>query len=207
MPVVVLERVEDAAPLGQALYAGGLPAAEVTLRTPAAAASIHAMAEACPELLIGAGTVLDLAQCKRAVEAGAHFIVSPGTNLETVDWCLEHEVPVIPAAVTPTEIMTLIAPGISVTKFFPANLYGGLDGIQALSAVFGEHRFMPTGGVNAQNMRSFLKEPAVIAVGGTWMVKPTLFADGSFDRVQTLAKKAASIRDEVRIEGLEPNLG
>ncbi|MDO4428813.1 MAG: bifunctional 4-hydroxy-2-oxoglutarate aldolase/2-dehydro-3-deoxy-phosphogluconate aldolase [Atopobiaceae bacterium] len=191
IPVVVLERVEDAVPMARALLDGGLPAAEVTFRTAAAADCIREMVEKCPDILVGAGTVVNVEQAKRAVEAGAKFIVSPGCDLETVDWCLEHEVNVMPGGVTPTEIMTLIARDVHVTKFFPANLYGGIPAMSALASVFVGHRFMPTGGVSAQNVGDYLSNPAIIAAGGTWMVKPDLFADGDFSRVQALAAEAA----------------
>ena len=133
VPVVVLDRVEDAVPLGKALAEGGLPAAEVTFRTAAAADSIHAIAQECPDVLVGAGTVLDEAQAKRAVDAGARYIVSPGYDMGVVRWCLAHEVPVIPAGVTPTEVTALVNEGIEVTKFFPAAQYGGLATIRALA--------------------------------------------------------------------------
>ena len=195
VPVVVLEKVEDAVP---ALVAGGLPAAEVTFRTAAAADCIREMSEKCPDILVGAGTVVNLAQCKQAVEAGAKFIVSPGYDPETVDWCIEHEVNIIPAAVTPTEIMVAINRGLDVTKFFPANLNGGLAGIKALASVFVGHRFMPTGGVNTENVRDFLSCDAIIAAGGTWMVKPNLFADGDFSKVEAIAAEAAAAVREIR---------
>ena len=198
VPVVVLEKVEDAVPMANALVAGGLPAAEVTFRTAAAADCIREMAENCPDILVGAGTVVNLDQCKRAVEAGAKFIVSPGYDMATVDWCIEHEVNIIPAAVTPTEIMAMINRGLDVTKFFPANLYGGLAGIKALASVFVGHRFMPTGGVNTDNVRDFLSCDAIIAAGGTWMVKPNLFADGDFSRVEAIAAEAAAAVRELR---------
>lgn len=192
VPVVILDKVEDAVPMAHALVEGGLPAAEVTFRTAAAADCIHEMAEKCPDILVGAGTVVNVEQAKRAVDAGAKFIVSPGCDLETVDWCLEHEVNVMPGGVTPTELMTLINRGIHVTKFFPANLYGGIPAMSALASVFVGHRFMPTGGVNVSNVGDYLSNPAIIAAGGTWMVKPALFADGDFSQVQSLTAEAAA---------------
>ena len=176
VPVVVLEKVEDAVSMANALVAGGLPAAEVTFRTAAAADCIHEMAEKCPDILVGAGTVVNLEQCKKAVDAGAKFIVSPGYDMAIIDWCLEHEVNLIPGGVTPAELTTLINLGFDITKFFPANLYGGLKAIEALAAVFVGHRFMPTGGVSPDNVRDFLGSNAILAAGGTWMVKPNLFA-------------------------------
>lgn len=198
VPVVVLEKVEDAVPMANALVAGGLPAAEVTFRTAAAADCIHEMAEKCPDILVGAGTVVNLEQCKKAVDAGAKFIVSPGYDMDIIDWCLEHEVNLIPGGVTPAELTTLINLGFDITKFFPANLYGGLKAIEALAAVFVGHRFMPTGGVSPDNVRDFLGSKAILAAGGTWMVKPNLFADGDFSRVEALTADAAAAVREIR---------
>ena len=180
VPVVVLEKVEDAVPMANALVKGGLPAAEVTFRTAAAADCIREMSEKCPDILVGAGTVVNLEQCKRAVEAGAKFIVSPGYDDAIIDYCLENKVNLIPGAVTPAELTHLINRGFDITKFFPANLYGGLKATETLSAVFVGHRFMPTGGVNLENLPEFLGSKSIIAAGGTWMVKPALFADGDF---------------------------
>ena len=195
---VVPEKVEDAVPMANALVAGGLPAAEVTFRTAAAADCIKKMADECPDILVGAGTVVNLEQCKRAVEAGAKFIVSPGYDEQIIDWCLENEVNLVPGGVTPAELTYLINRGFDITKFFPANLYGGLKALEALAAVFVGHRFMPTGGVSTDNVREFLGSKAIIAAGGTWMVKPNLFADGDFSRVEALAAEAAAAVQEVR---------
>ena len=198
VPVVVLEKVEDAVPMAHALVSGGLPAAEVTFRTAAAADCIREMSEKCPDILVGAGTVVTIDQAKRAVDAGAKFVVAPGTDLATVNWCLEHEVNVLPGAVTPSEITTLVNLGIHVSKFFPANLYGGRKAMDALASVFVGHRFMPTGGVSQDNLEEYLADPAIIAAGGTWMVKPKLFADGDFSKVQELASQAAEAIKGVR---------
>jgi 2-dehydro-3-deoxyphosphogluconate aldolase/(4S)-4-hydroxy-2-oxoglutarate aldolase len=198
MPGVVLEKVEDAIPMGNALKQGGLSAAEVTFRTPAAADCIHAIANDCQGVLVGAGTVLNLGQAKRAVDAGAKFIVSPGFDLQVVDWCLANEVDVIPAGVTPAELTALVNRGIEVTKFFPAGIYGGLKAIDALASVFVGHRFMPTGGVNAENLRDYLADKAIIAAGGTWMVRPALFQNGDFSEVERKSAEAAQVVREVR---------
>ena len=195
VPGVVLDRVEDAEPLAKVLVEGGLPSAEVTFRTAAAADAIHTMAEKCPDILVGAGTVLNVEQAQRAVDAGASFIVSPGYDLGVVDFCLEHKIPVIPAGVTPTEVTALVNRGLEVTKFFPAAQYGGLATIKALASVFVGHRFMPTGGVNATNLAEYLASPAIIACGGTWMVKPQMIREGRFDEMLALTKEARSIID------------
>lgn len=193
VPVVVLENAKDAIPMAKALVAGGLPVAEITFRTVAAADCIKEISSKFPDILIGAGTVLNLSQAKRAVDAGAKFLVSPGTDKETVLWAEENKINIIPAAVTPSEHMWLINNGIDVTKFFPAQVCGGVKAINALASVFKGHKFMPTGGVNDQNFIDFLSNEAVIAVGGTWMVKPKLFSNGNFGQVQELASQASKV--------------
>lgn len=198
IPVVVLDRIEDAAPLAHALVEGGMPSAEVTFRTAVAADAIRAMREAEPAMCVGAGTVLSVEQADAAIDAGAAFIVSPGFDEDVVRHCIERNVPVLPAAVTPTEIIAAKKCGLNVTKFFPAAQYGGLDTINALAAPFVGHRFMPTGGVSAANVAEFIANPHVIACGGTWMVKPALFADGDFSRVTELAREAMASVKSVR---------
>jgi 2-dehydro-3-deoxyphosphogluconate aldolase/(4S)-4-hydroxy-2-oxoglutarate aldolase len=198
MPVVVLERAQDAVPLAHALVAGGLPAAEVTFRTACAAECIAAMREAEPGMLVGAGTVLNEAQVDEAIRVGAQFVVSPGWSVRIVARVLEQDVPALPGTVTPTDLMAARAMGLEVTKFFPAAQFGGLSTIRALSAAFIGHRFMPTGGVSAGNLAEFLADPAIIACGGTWMVKPALFADGDFSQVTALSEQAVRIVEYVR---------
>ena len=198
VPVVVLEKVEDAAPLAHALMAAGMKSAEVTFRTACAAECIAAMAEAEPEMCVGAGTVLTVEQVERAREAGARFIVSPGFNPDVVKHCIELDLPVLPGTVTPSEVTAAVNLGLKVTKFFPAAQYGGLNTIKALGAVFGGHRFMPTGGVSTGNVEEYLSDPVIIACGGTWMVKPALFADGDFSKVEQTAREAMEVVAQVR---------
>ena len=198
VPVVVLEKVEDAAPLAHALMAAGMKSAEVTFRTACAAECIAAMAEAEPEMCVGAGTVLTVEQVERAREAGAKFIVSPGFNPDVVKHCIELDLPVLPGTVTPSEVTAAVNLGLKVTKFFPAAQYGGLNTIKALGAVFGGHRFMPTGGVSTGNVEEYLSDPVIIACGGTWMVKPALFADGDFSKVEQTAREAMEVVAQVR---------
>ena len=192
VPVVVLDRVEDAVPLADALVAGGLPAAEVTFRTPVAAACIRAMRDAHPDMCIGSGTVLTSEDVDRTVEAGGEFVVSPGFDADVVQRCLDLDVPVLPAAVTPTEVMAIRRMGLTVSKFFPAKSFGGLTTIKDLAAPFVGHRFMPTGGVSQANLEEFLSNPSIIACGGTWMVKADLVHDGRFDEVERLSAEAAA---------------
>lgn len=198
VPAIVLDRVEDAAPLAHALMEGGMPSAEVTFRTPCAADCIRAMAEAEPDLCVGAGTVVCAEQLEQALAAGSQFIVSPGFNESIVRTCIDRSVPVLPGTVTPTEVTSAINLGLHVTKFFPAAQYGGLSTIKALAAPFVGHRFMPTGGVSTSNVEEYLSCPSIIACGGTWMVKPSLFADGDFGKVTEIAAEAMSIARRVR---------
>jgi 2-dehydro-3-deoxyphosphogluconate aldolase/(4S)-4-hydroxy-2-oxoglutarate aldolase len=198
VPVVVLDRVEDALPLADVLVKGGLPSAEVTFRTDAAADSIKAMAEQCPDILVGAGTVLNVAQADTAIDAGAKFIVSPGYDAGVVARCIEREIPVLPGTVTPTEVTAAINQGLSVTKFFPAAQYGGLATISALAAPFVGHRFMPTGGVNTSNLAAYLDNSSIIACGGTWMVKPDLIKAGEFEKILKLTSDAAALVAKIR---------
>lgn len=198
VPVVVLEKVEDAAPLAHALMAAGMASAEVTFRTACAAECIAAMAEAEPDMCVGAGTVLTVEQVDRAVAAGAQFIVSPGYNEDVVRHCIEIDVPVLPGTVSPSEVTAAANHGLTVTKFFPAAQYGGLSTIKALAAPFVGHRFMPTGGVSTANVEEYLSCPSIIACGGTWMVKPELFADGDFSEMQRIATEAMEAVHRVR---------
>ena len=198
VPVVVLEKVEDAAPLAHALMAAGMASAEVTFRTACAAECITAMAKAEPDMCVGAGTVLTVEQVDCAVAAGAQFIVSPGYNEDVVRHCIEIDVPVLPGTVSPSEVTAAANHGLTVTKFFPAAQYGGLSTIKALAAPFVGHRFMPTGGVSTANVEEYLSCPSIIACGGTWMVNPELFADGDFNEVQRIATEAMEAVHRVR---------
>ena len=193
VPVVVLEDVKDAVPLAKALIAGGLPVAEVTFRTAAAADSIKAISEACPEMLVGAGTVTNLEQAKKAKEAGAKFIVTPGFSKTVTEFAVENNIPVFPGVCTPTEIMMVMEYNLPVVKFFPASQYGGLATIKALSGPFPSLRFMPTGGVNAGNVKEYLASPKIIACGGSWMVKESLIKEGKFDEIEKLTAEAVAL--------------
>lgn len=198
VPVVVLDRAEDAVPTARALLAGGVDVMEITFRTEAAAASIRAVAEACPEMLVGAGTVITLEQCRQAVACGARFIVAPGFDAEVVRWCVEQDVAVTPGCVTPTEIMAAMKLGLRVVKFFPAGIYGGLKAMKALSAPFGGVRFIPTGGVDARNLGEYLSAPFVHAVGGSWLCPKAEIAAGHFEQITALCREASGIVREVR---------
>lgn len=191
VPVVVLEQASSASDLAGALIEGGLPVAEVTFRTDAAQQAISIMARH-PEMIVGAGTVLTVEQVKRAVEAGARYIVSPGTSRAVVEYCLSNSIPILPGAVTASEIMTLLDYGIDTVKFFPAGTNGGPGAIKSLSAPFTSVRFVPTGGVNAANINDYLSLPSVPAAGGSWMVNPQLIAAADFSGIRDLTKTAVA---------------
>ena len=198
VPVVVLDDVKDAVATANALLAGGVDVMEITFRTAAAADSIKAVAESCPDMLVGAGTVITLDQCKQAVECGAKFIVSPGFDEEVVRWCVERSVPITPGCVTPSEIMAAMKLGLTVVKFFPAGVYGGLSAMKALSGPFGGIKFIPTGGVNSHNIGEFIAAPFIHAVGGSWVCPKADIAAGNFEKITTLCKQARAAIQEVR---------
>lgn len=198
VPVVVLENEKDAVPLAEALVQGGLPCAEVTFRTEAAAKSIQLMAEAYPDMLVGAGTVLTTEQADLAVQSGAKFIVGPGFDPEVVDYCLKKEIPVFPGCITPSEVAQAVKRGLEVVKFFPAEPAGGLKYIRAIAAPYTMMKFMPTGGINPQNVREYLAYDRIAACGGSWMVKNTMIENNEFDRIEELVKEAVEIVKESR---------
>lgn len=198
IPVVVLDDTAKALTTANALLAGGVSVMEITFRTAAAADSIKAVSENCPEMLVGAGTVVTLDQCKQALECGAKFIVSPGFDPEVVSWCVERNIPITPGCVTPTEIMAAMKLGLNVVKFFPAGVYGGLKAMKSLSAPFGGVKFIPTGGVDAKNLKEYLDAPFVHAVGGSWLCPKKEIAAGNFDAVTALCREASQIVKEVR---------
>lgn len=192
VPVVVLDDAADAAPLAEALVAGGLPVAEVTFRTAAAEESIRIMA-ARGDIIIGAGTVLTPEQVDLAAAAGATYIVSPGTSAKVIERAREHGIAVLPGAVTPTEIQAAMELGFDTLKFFPAGTYGGPSALKALSAPFGGVKFVPTGGVGLNNLAEYLAVPAVAAVGGSWMVPAASIRAGDFATVQQLTAEAVAL--------------
>ena len=198
VPVVVLEDVKDAAPLAKALVEGGLPCAEVTFRTAAAEESIRVMTTEYPDMFVGAGTVLTIEQVVRAVAAGAKFIVSPGFDPEIVDYCLEKEIPVFPGCITPSEVAQAVKRGLKVVKFFPAEQFGGVATIKAMAAPYVGLKFMPTGGVSAKNLESYLSCDKIIACGGSWMVKGDLVKAGKFDEIKTLTEEAVKLAASIR---------
>ena len=198
VPVVVLNNVEDAVPLASALLKGGIDCMEITFRTECAAECISVISKEVPDMTVGAGTVLNVEQAKLAVECGAKFIVSPGLDEDTVKWAIENNIPVIPGCVTPTEIMKAISLGLKVVKFFPADVYGGIKAIKALSAPFGQVKFLPTGGVSEANLHEFASNKSVIAVGGSWVCKKDDIINHDWDKITELSANAVKIIKETR---------
>ena len=192
IPVIKISDVETAVPLAKALCAGGLPAAEITFRTPCAAEAIAAITKELPHMLVGAGTVLTPEQADRAVAAGAKFIVSPGLNPTVVKHCQSIGVPILPGCATPSEIEQALELGLSVVKFFPAEAAGGLPMIKAMSAPYGGVKFMPTGGINEENLLSYLGFNKIVACGGSFMVKDSLISEGKFDEITVLTRAAVN---------------
>ena len=198
VPVVVLDDAKDAAPLAKALCEGGLPCAEVTFRTAAAEESIRIMSEQFPEMMVGAGTVLTTEQVDRAVAAGAKFIVSPGMNPRIVKYCVEKGILITPGCANPSDIEQALENGLDVVKFFPAEPAGGLKMIKAMAAPYVGVKFMPTGGINQNNVRDYLAYDRILACGGSWMVKGDMVAAGEFDKIKELAAEAVEIVKESR---------
>lgn len=196
VPVVALDDEKDAVALADALIAGGLPVAEITFRTAAAEGSIKAIAEARPEMLVGAGTITTLDQAKRAIAAGAKFLVTPGFSDEITAYAVEQGMPIFPGVCTPTEIMMTLKYDLPVVKFFPAGQYGGLPTIKALNGPFPAIKFMPTGGVSTKNLKEYLAYSNIVACGGSWMVKKELISEGKFDEITRLTAEAVALARE-----------
>lgn len=193
IPVVKIDDAKDAVSLAKALKEGGLPCSEITFRTAAAKEAIQSMLEAYPDMLVGAGTILTTKQVDEAVEAGAKFIVSPGLNPKIVKYCQKIGIPIFPGVATASEIEQALELGIEVVKFFPAEVNGGLPAIKALSAPYSMIQFMPTGGINQQNVKEYLDCESVIACGGTWMVKDSLIKNGEFEKIREITKETMEL--------------
>jgi 2-dehydro-3-deoxyphosphogluconate aldolase/(4S)-4-hydroxy-2-oxoglutarate aldolase len=192
LPIVAIKNAIDAISLADALKAGGLPLVEVTFRTAAAEDAIRAIA-ARGDILVGAGTIVTVGQAKKAIDAGAKFIVSPGLDVDVVKLCIDAGVPITPGICTPTEVMAAMKLGLSTLKFFPAEAYGGLKTLKALSAPLASVKFIPTGGVNTKNLAEYLAFPKVLACGGTWLATSEMIEQGRFEEITNLGKEAAAI--------------
>ena len=198
VPVVVIEEAENAPKLAEALMKADLPCAEITFRTAAAEDAIKRIAQQNPDMLLGAGTVLTVAQAQKAAAAGAKFIVTPGFDEAVVDWCLANQIMVVPGVATPTEINLALNKVIEVLKFFPAEAMGGVRMLKAISGPYPHVKFIPTGGINPDNFADYLALPQVLACGGSWLVKKTLISAGEFEKITTLTQQARQIVESVR---------
>ncbi|MGI9229134.1 MAG: bifunctional 4-hydroxy-2-oxoglutarate aldolase/2-dehydro-3-deoxy-phosphogluconate aldolase [Gammaproteobacteria bacterium] len=198
VPVVVIDDPADAVPLAKALLAGGLSVVEVTMRTKAAPEAITAIAEQVPDVIVGAGTVLNPEQAESIAKAGAQFIVSPGLQESVVTTAQELSVPVIPGVATATEAQRAWNYGLRLLKFFPAEQSGGVAAIKSLTAVFRDILFMPTGGISTANLKEYLGLPAVLACGGAWLAPAKLVADGEFEKITALAQEALTIAQQAK---------
>jgi 2-dehydro-3-deoxyphosphogluconate aldolase/(4S)-4-hydroxy-2-oxoglutarate aldolase len=192
IPMVVIDKAEHAGPFGDALVSGGLPVAEITFRTDAAQPAIRALAKR-GDLLVGAGTVLSTELADRAIDAGAQFIVAPGTNPNVVEHCVIRGVPIVPGVATPTDIELALSHGVDTLKFFPAENMGGVDMLKALAGPFAGVRFIPTGGITPEKLPSYLALPSVLACGGSWLAPRELLAAGDFAAIQKLIEKAVKL--------------
>ncbi len=190
IPVVVFDKAEYALPAAKAMLEGGLPVMEVTLRTDAALESIKAIKQACPEIVLGAGTVLSVDQAKAAADAGCEFIVSPGFNDDVVRFCLGNGILATPGCVTPTEIDHALSFGINIIKFFPANIYGGVKACEALHGPYRAVKFIPTGGVSLDNLAEYADKDYIHAIGGGWLCSPKDMANGNFANITGTVKKS-----------------
>ena len=198
VPGVVLEDAEQAIPTAKALLKGGINAMEITFRTSAAKASIEKVAKEVPEMIVGAGTVVNVQQVHDAVEAGAKFLVSPGSDAEVIAEAIKLGVPITPGVVTPSEIMIGLKLGLKVFKFFPAENYGGLKTIKALSGPFPQIKILPTGGINQSNVAEYFKNPKILAVGGSWMCTKDMISSGDFDGIAEKSAAATALFKEIR---------
>ncbi|MBD1583631.1 bifunctional 4-hydroxy-2-oxoglutarate aldolase/2-dehydro-3-deoxy-phosphogluconate aldolase [Pseudoalteromonas sp. S16_S37] len=194
VPVVVIDNLEDAAPLAQALYNGGLKALEITLRTPVAAQAVKIMKETVPDAYVGTGTVIDRATFDASVAAGADFMVSPGVNDELLALAKESDIPFLPGAATPSEVMKLAAAGFKYLKFFPAEAAGGAPMLKSIGGPLPDITFCPTGGITLESAPKYLALKNVICVGGTWMLDKQLIANKDWQAIEALAKQASEVK-------------
>jgi 2-dehydro-3-deoxyphosphogluconate aldolase / (4S)-4-hydroxy-2-oxoglutarate aldolase len=193
VPVITIDRADDAGPLAAALVQGGIPYAEITFRTPAAAHAIDRMRSEAPQMTVGAGTVLTLEQADQAVSAGAQFLVSPAFDAAVVDWCEEHSVPIIPGVATPSEVNAAWQRGLPTLKLFPAEQLGGVGLLQALRGPFPDVQFVPTGGITPRNLGDYARQPNVVACGGSWIASKDAISARKFDEIAAAAREARTI--------------
>jgi 2-dehydro-3-deoxyphosphogluconate aldolase / (4S)-4-hydroxy-2-oxoglutarate aldolase len=192
IPMVVMDKADHASAFGDALVAGGLPVAEITFRTPAAEKSVRALA-ARGDMLVGAGTILKKEQADRAIDAGAQFLVAPGTNPDVVGYVLEQGIPMVPGIATPSEIELAISLGATILKFFPAETMGGVAALKAFAGPYPDARFIPTGGITPELLPAYLRLRSVVACGGSWLAPRELLAEGRFDAIRALIEQARKL--------------
>lgn len=200
VPVITIDNAQNAVPLARALMSGGINCAEITFRTTSAEEAIQRISGECREMLVGAGTILTVQQAERATKAGAQYIVAPCFDATVVSWCQEHNVPILPGVVTPTEINMALARGVKLLKFFPAEEIGGVRMLKALSAPYQEIQFIPTGGIKTHNLAEYLALPNVVACGGSWMATASMISQGKFDEIARLSREAQALVHQVRAE-------
>jgi len=200
VPVITIDRPQDAVPLARALLNGGIGCAEITFRTASAEEAIERISGECQEMFVGAGTVLTVQQAEQAIRAGAQYIVAPGFDAAVVDWCQEQGVPVLPGVATPTEINMALARGVKLLKFFPSEEIGGVRMLKALHAPYQEVQFIPTGRIKTGNLAEYLALPNVVACGGSWMATESMISEGKFDEIARLSREARAIVGRARGE-------
>ena len=198
IPVIVLNNKNEAVPAAKALLEGGINFMEITLRTPCALDAIRMVSEEVPDMIVGAGTVVNAEGAKKAIDAGAKFIVSPGFSEETVKFCQDNDTPIIPGCVTPTEIMAAMAMGLDTVKFFPADVFGGMKTIKGLASVFRGIKFMPTGGINLSNMAEYVTEPFITAVGGSFVCSSKDLLNEDYQGITAKASQAVNIIRQIK---------
>ena len=197
VPVVKIEDAKDALPLGKALIKGGLPVIEITFRSDAAAEAIASLSYELPDICVGAGTVLTIDQVNQAIDSGARFIVAPGFNPRVVDYCIDRNIPVFPGVNSPTQVEMGLERDLKVLKFFPAEASGGLNMLKAMAAPYGDVRFMPTGGINIDNLKDYLAFDRIIACGGTWLATAALINDNRFDEITRLVEEVVKTTQQI----------
>lgn len=193
VPVVVLDSAKDAVKAAEALVAGGIKTAEITFRTEAAAESIAMISRECPEITVGAGTIITAEQAEIAIDSGSKFLVSPGFSTSIAEVARKNNIAFLPGAINPTQIMQCLEMGLDIVKFFPAQAMGGLATVKALSAPFPQVKFVPTGGVGESNLTSWLENPAILAVGGSWMITREMIQNEDFSLITEKSQKAVSL--------------
>jgi 2-dehydro-3-deoxyphosphogluconate aldolase / (4S)-4-hydroxy-2-oxoglutarate aldolase len=203
VPVITIDRADDAGPLGAALLQGGIAHAEITFRTPAAARAVERMRSESPSMTVGAGTVLTLEQADQAVRSGAQYLVSPAFDAAVVDWCEDHSVPIIPGVATPSEINAAWQRGLRTLKLFPAEQLGGVALLRALRGPFPEVRFVPTGGITTRNLGDYARQPNVVACGGSWIASRETISAQRFDDIVAAGQEACTILRQARRERSE----